>query len=288
LQQVGVQASPTHGLYTDANHQLEAYMDACMEHPVYQVEDYQGVSDALGIISDPEVVSRFMQVIQDKQVILADGHHRYQGAITYRQERLAQEPDNTRALFNYHMMYLTNTESYDLRVLPIHRLLTDVKLDSRSMENMQQYFTLHEIDNPEDIPEIIYGKQHTFGMVTGDRAFILRLKPGAMKVQFWNLPNSVRRLDVTLVHYFLLEQILGISRKQQPNSPVINYERNFTRCLNQVISGKASLAIILNELDIEQIKEVCYSGNVLPQKSTFFFPKVICGFVFGEINPDHE
>ena len=288
LQQVGVQASPTHGLYTDASHKLEAYMDACMEEPVYQVEDYQGVSDALGIISNPETIKRFIQVIQNKQIILADGHHRYQGAISYRQERLIQEPGNTNALFNYHMMYLTNTESKDLRILPTHRTFTGIQLHSRSVEKMQQHFTLHEIDNPEDIPEIIYGKQYTFGMITKDRAFILKLKPSAINAQFWNLPDSVRRLDVTLIHYFLVEQILDISREQQPCSPVINYERNFTSCLNRVSSGKVSLAIILNELDIEQIKEVCYSGNVLPQKSTFFFPKVICGFVFGEINPNHE
>jgi uncharacterized protein (DUF1015 family) len=85
------------------------------------------------------------------------------------------------------------------------------------------------------------------------------------------------------MHYFIIEKALGIVGKEQRNSENISFDRSFSDCLQKVIRGDAQLAIITNEISIEEVKQVCGSGATMPQKSTYFYPKVICGFVFSSI-----
>ncbi|MEQ9231203.1 MAG: DUF1015 domain-containing protein, partial [Cyclobacteriaceae bacterium] len=111
--------SPTHGLYTDDSHEIEKYLDESMQAPLYEVEDYQGVRDVLSVIHDVNVIQRILDIIKDKQIILADGHHRYEGSLLYMKNRRSQNPQHTGDEgYNFHMMYFTNTESDDLRILP--------------------------------------------------------------------------------------------------------------------------------------------------------------------------
>ena len=120
-------ASSTHGLYTDPDHQLEGLMDQSIENPLYQAEDYQGVRDVLSMISDPEVIEKFIAALRNKQIILADGHHRYEGSLIYRKTRTENNPDHHgQEGYNYHLMYLTNTESEDLLILPTHRIVENL------------------------------------------------------------------------------------------------------------------------------------------------------------------
>jgi uncharacterized protein (DUF1015 family) len=88
------------------------------------------------------------------------------------------------------------------------------------------------------------------------------------------------------MHYFIIEKVLGIKGKDQRSSPHIAFERNFTACSNKVIKGEAQFAIITKDISMDTVKEVCYSGFTLPQKSTYFYPKVICGFLFSSIQQD--
>ena len=119
--------SPTHGLYTDENFELEKHMDQSMRHPVCEAEDYQGLRDVLSVIRDQQVIDRFVDLMDEKQVILADGHHRYAGSLGYMQQQKAANAAHTgKERYNYHLMWLTNTESRDLKILPTHRLIKDL------------------------------------------------------------------------------------------------------------------------------------------------------------------
>src|SRR5258708_8110129 len=86
------------------------------------------------------------------------------------------------------------------------------------------------------------------------------------------------------MHYFIIEKILGIPGKEQRASENIAFDRSFSDCLTKVIKEEAQMAIITQEVSIEEVKKVCHSGSTMPQKSTYFYPKVICGFMFGSIN----
>jgi uncharacterized protein (DUF1015 family) len=119
-----------------------------------------------------------------------------------------------------------------------------------------------------------------------DRTIKVRLKPEAMATMRWQFPEEVKTLDLTILHYFIIEKILGIPGKDQRKSKNISFDRSFSDCLTKVIRGEAQMAIITQEISIEDVKRVCASGFTMPQKSTYFYPKVICGFLFSSIKED--
>ena len=286
LSETRLNASPTHGLYTDESFDLEPYMDACMRDPICEAEDYQGVKDVMGIIQDESIIARFVERLKDEQVILADGHHRYAGSLAYMKQQITNNPAHTGDEgYNFHLMWLTNTEANDLRILPTHRLIKDLQNfdEIAILQKFERHFTVKPVPDPDHLDEIIAGKQWTFGLIFQDNAYQVSLKPESHGEMNWKFPQKIKNLDLTVLHYFVIQDILGINGRDQIDSDCIEFERSFGACLTKVIKGVCQLALITNEVSIADVKTVCGSGCTLPQKSTYFWPKVICGFVFRSI-----
>jgi uncharacterized protein (DUF1015 family) len=289
LQKTELNVSPTHGLYTDTSFELEKYMDEAIRVPLYETEDYQGVRDVLAIIHDATIVQKFIDILKDKTVILADGHHRYEGSLVYMDQQRASNPKHTgKEGYNFHLMYLTNTEAGDLRILPTHRLIKDIPNfnEEAILKKLEADFTIKPVDDADTLNETIVGKQWAFGLMFKENAYKLRLKPEALSTMRWHFPDVVKELDLTVMHYFIIEKVLGIDGKDQRKSENISFDRSFSDCLKKVLKEEAQLAIITNEVSIEDVKKVCHSGATMPQKSTYFYPKVICGFLFSSIKED--
>lgn len=289
LEKTELHVSPTHGLYTDPGFVLEKFMDEAILAPIAETEDYQGVRDVLGIIQDAAVVRQFMELMKDKQVILADGHHRYEGSLHFRKRMMASNPHATgKEGFNYHLMYLTNTESDDLRILPTHRLISGLSPFDEEviMKKLEEDFIVKPVEDVDTLNEIIAGKQWAFGLMFRENACKLRLKPESLGKMTWHFPDEIKRLDLTVMHYFIIEKVLGIPGKDQRRSEMISFDRSFSDCLKKVIQGDAQIAIITNEVSIEDVKTVCRSGYTMPQKSTYFYPKVVCGFLFSSVKEE--
>ncbi|MBL7832643.1 MAG: DUF1015 domain-containing protein [Cyclobacteriaceae bacterium] len=289
LKKTELNVSPTHGLYTDASFELEKYMDEAIQSPIYEAEDYQGVRDVLAVIHDAGIIEKFIKVLSDKQVILADGHHRYEGSLIHMEQQRKANPNHTgKEGYNFHLMYLTNTEAGDLRILPTHRLIKDLPDfdEEQIMKKLEQDFTIKPVEDADTLNEIIAGKPWAFGLMFNDNAYKLRLKPEALATMTWNFPDVVKKLDLTVMHYFIIERALGIPGKDQRKSENIFFDRSFSDCLKRVLQREAQLAIITNEVSIDDVKNVCHSGATMPQKSTYFYPKVICGFLFASIKED--
>ena len=278
-------ASPTHGLYTDDEHQLEQLMDESMARPVYQLEDYQGVRDALSIIHEPALVRRFVRVLNSKPIILADGHHRYESSLIYRKQCERKRTKEVAHGCRYHMMYLTNTEAEDLRVLPTHRLVKRIPfVDSAAMlSQARSYFDVRSLKRAQDLPETIAGQPWTFGLLIGEESYVISLKADTFSDFTEALAPEVKAVDTAVLHYFFIDRVLGIPWSEQRYSEAITYERSFAQCLYQVTKNEVPLALITNEMSMKQIKQVCYSGHLMPQKSTYFYPKAVGGLVFGSI-----
>jgi uncharacterized protein (DUF1015 family) len=289
LERTQLHASATHGLYTDEQHQLEKLMDEAILSPIYETEDYQGVRDVLAVIHDAIAIRKFMDVISDKKIILADGHHRYEGSLLLKHKMQRNNPNHTgKEGYNFHLMYLTNTESDDLRILPTHRLINGLKnLDEHTiLKKLEEDFIIKPVEDADTLNEIILGKPWAFGLMFPESNYKVRLKPEALSKMPWPFPEEVKRLDLTVMHYFIIEKALGIAGKDQRHSEQIRFDRSFSDCLQKVLKGEAQLAIITNEVSIEDVKKVCASGATMPQKSTYFYPKVICGFLFSSIKED--
>ncbi|WP_026464629.1 DUF1015 domain-containing protein [Adhaeribacter aquaticus] len=284
-----LQTSPTHGLYTDPAFVLEPYLNESMVSPLYEAEDYQGIRNVLSVIHDARVIKLFKEVLRDKQVLLADGHHRYESSLWYRKKMMEANPQNTgKEGYHYHFMYLTNTESDDLKILPTHRVLKELPLSEEELiKALTNYFNITPQEEACTLNEVIAGKKWTFGLYLAVGAYKLTLKPDVHQQIYWNFPAIVKELDLTVLHFFVFEKILGLVREKQRSFPGILYERNFAQCLTLVNNGQAKAAFIVNEVTIEEVKQVCASGATLPQKSTFFYPKVITGLIFSTLK-QHE
>jgi len=283
------QTSATHGLYRDENFELETYLDEAMRTPLVETEeDYQGARDVLAVIQDAVVIRQFQAVLMARQVILADGHHRYEGSLAYRHARQAATPAITgREPWNYHLMYLTNAAANDLRILPTHRLLLELPneiSDAGLLAGLEPYFTVLPKDDATDLPEIIAGKPWAFGLYLGGQAYKIRLRPEVHHLLNWDTTEEVKALDLTVLHFFVLEKVLGlVGADAQRAWPGVAYVRNFHECLQRVDRGEARAALIVNEVSMAEVEAVCHSGAVMPPKSTFFYPKTIGGFLFSSV-----
>lgn len=287
LRATEIQVSPTHGLYVDEDNLLESFMNSAMETPLYELEDYQGVREVLAVIRDPNVIAKFLQVLKSRQVILADGHHRLEGAIEYRKEMADQCKDAKWKGSDYHLMYLTNTQGNHLKILPTHRLFHGLEgSKDEFLEKLGEWFILRKFDDSEELGNYSFQRKWSFGLVLEDESYVIKLKEDKFSQVRTDLPEVVRQLDLVILHDVMFDKILGIPGPAQRKSEQITYERNFSRCLQEVRDGKASFAVITRELELSQVLEVCNTGEVLPQKSTYFYPKALGGLLFASINQD--
>jgi uncharacterized protein (DUF1015 family) len=288
LEKTELNVSPTHGLYTDETHLLEKFMDEAILQPIYEAEDYQGVRDVLAVIHDACIIKTFIAMIKNKKIILADGHHRYEGSLAYWHTMRSSAMHTGTEGYNFHLMYLTNTESDDLRILPTHRLIKDLIgfNEQAIIAKLEDDFIVKPLEDADTINEIIVGKPWAFGLLFKENAYKVRLKPERLPTMTWPFPDVVKQLDLTVMHYFIIEKVLGIPGKDQRKSENIAFDRSFGDCLAKVIREEAQMAIITNEVSIDDVKKVCASGYTMPQKSTYFYPKVICGFLFGSIKEE--
>lgn len=286
LEETMLHASPTHGLYSDPGLELEPFMDEAISNPLYESEDYQGVRDVLGIIHDAKVVKKFIDHLAPKTVILADGHHRYESSLALK-HRMAASSTGKEG-YNYHLMFLSNMESDDLRILPTHRLISGLEdfTEEKVLRKLAPFFTIKPIEDPDTLYEIILGKPWAFGLAFKENAYKVRLNPEAFLDFHWPFPEEIKRLDLTVMHHFIIERALGIPGKDQRGSRHLGFDRSFADCLTKVQKGEAQLAIITQDIDIEDVKKVCMSGYTMPQKSTYFYPKIICGFLFSSIREE--
>jgi uncharacterized protein (DUF1015 family) len=289
LAAIKLHVSPTHGLYTDKSFELEKYMDQNMRKPIYESEDYQGVRDVLSIITDQNVINRFVRKLKRKQIILADGHHRYECSLAYLKKQIANNPFHTgNEDYNYHLIYLSNTEADDIRILPTHRLIKGLdNFDEVAiMKKFEKNFFVKPLADKCDADKVILSERWTFGVLFKENAYRVRLKPEAFSFMKWNFPEEVKKLDLTVMHYFIIENILGIPGNIQSASECIEYNRSFPVCMTKLINGEAQMALITRDIAIDDVIRICCSGCTMPQKSTYFYPKVICGYVFGSIDED--
>ena len=282
LQETEICTSPTHGLYNDPSYELESIMDESIKSPLYDVTDYQGVRDVISVIHDETAIKKIVSHIAEKQIALADGHHRYQAGLDYRDEQ-----EKPAGACNYHLMYLTNSHADDFRILATHRLIHKMEMpEAEFIAKAGEFFDIIEIVNGYDVNDVILGKKWTLGIIFKENAYQLSLKEEAAS-QFDNsLHEVVRSLDVVIAHTFVLEKILGLPVPAQLTATEVTFESNFAECLAKVDHNRAEMAIIINEISPEEVFKVGEKGAIMPQKTTFFYPKVVGGYLFGTIRDD--
>ncbi|HEY6447764.1 MAG TPA: DUF1015 domain-containing protein [Acidobacteriaceae bacterium] len=285
-------------LYSDPAHTAEQLLfgeggteDAL---PEIEVTDEYGVQHRVWRISDPAKISLLTTSLEDKKLIIADGHHRYETALGYAKERagvpgaeacerpsggLPQPPYPEAAA----MMTFVNMDSEGLVILPTHRVVFDLKGFSaaRLLEAAQVYFDIEELAE-HDAAAAMAGLgceagRTAFAAVTAEGWFLLRAKPAAVAEALREVPARQRQLDVAQLHSLVLEKLLGITPEAIREERNLRYLRDAAEAAGQVGRGEANVAFLMNPVTLDQLREIAFAGEVMPQKSTDFYPKLLSG-----------
>ncbi|GAB4395277.1 MAG: DUF1015 domain-containing protein [Microscillaceae bacterium] len=278
---------PTHGFYRDASARLEPFLEESLRHPIYEVVDQNHTRHRLSVIHDYEVMAFFKNHFADQRIWLADGHHRYESSLRYRQRCLAQFPNaSPESPWHYHLMWLTNAETSDLGVLPTHRLVHSLShFDRRSfLEKLEAYFEISPEAPDAPLPVPIEAPLGTFRLVFADRPFTLRWRPEAQQAYDIDWPESIKNLEVSILQYFILEKTLQLSDEAQ--FAHLDFTHDFQSCCLDVSRGEAIFAVLTRPVTGTQIEEVCFQGHTMPAKTTYFFPKVLGGLLFSSIREE--
>ncbi len=281
-------------LYRDERREIERVFEALRASaPEVSVTDEYGVEHFLWSVSDESLIARVQQVMSEHTVVIADGHHRYETALAYRRERrAAMETTDTAQPYERIPMALFNIVSEGLTILPTHRLLQRLETFDlrRLLDVLSSHFEVTSLPWSGSSGEFLLNVQNelgrrgsdrlTIGMypAPGERFYFLTFSPGETTESLLDgLRPRERELDVVILHRVILEYGLGLSPEVIATHPPITYLREFEEGIRQVASGEAPVCFFLNPTRVEQVWEMALAGEVLPQKSTDFYPKLLSG-----------
>jgi len=273
-------------LYSDPEGEIEKALEPG-DRPNIEVSDEYGVVHRVCRVADPAIIEFVLSKMDEKKLIIADGHHRYETSLNYRDEQRRKQPEtsgSTLAPYEFTMMTFVNMESPGLVILPTHRAvhgLTSASSDS-FRERASSYFSVEEVDNSINAARASVilreaGRTGTALLAIGsDRSFLLS-RPKAPDSMFTGLSIRQQSLDVVQLHKCVLEAVLGISAEAIRDQANLNYIRDAAEAMNTVRSGQANFAFLMNPVPMRQVRDLALSGEVLPQKSTDFYPKLLSG-----------
>jgi len=269
--------------------------------PTVELRDEYGVLHRMWKVSDPATVAAAKAKMADKKLIIADGHHRYETALNFRNEMRAkhgaQDPE---APYERVMIAFVNMDAPGLVILPTHRVvfgLEGFNIFAKAAQVMQ-YFDIQDLGTVSDIQSLVpqvrpssgltwagamgrlreAGKDRTALLaVTAQNAFLLRARDNSHVPALKNLSEKQRALDVVQLHKLLLEEIIGMSEEDIRAQKHLKYIRNAEEAVNEVRTGAAQVAFLMNPVRMEQVRDIAFAGDVLPQKSTDFYPKMLSG-----------
>ncbi|MGD9579877.1 MAG: DUF1015 domain-containing protein [Vampirovibrionia bacterium] len=290
--------SQIYGVYSDPDKKIDAILEnACPSKPCVDVVDDFDVRHVLYEVSDSDALNQVVSLMKEKVVLIADGHHRYETSLRYRNEKRAEEntDGSDDKSYNYNMFYFSNLDDDGLRVYPTHRALkksVNVSLD-QLLEIVKPYFEITKYDfndfhNCYSVMDDQDPKQIPIGLVGKDQPGSLYvLKPlydkVVAKLKEHNVPEILVKLDVTILHRLIFEALLGLDTVELKNQNNIEFIRNEDELAEKYAANDAELIFLVGAPDVPVIREICMSGYRMPQKTTYFYPKLLSGLVINSL-----
>jgi uncharacterized protein (DUF1015 family) len=276
-------------LYEDSG-EIDSLL-ATSDRPTIDVADEYGVAHRVWQISEPAVISSVQAKMRDQKLVIADGHHRYETALTFRDQcRAVSSAPNSDAPYEFVMMTFVNMNDPGLLILPTHRVVHS--LPSFAVDEFQRegrdFYEVEEVDPAIDAAKAtaLLQEQGRAGTtllgVTGKRALLLHSPKPAGARFLSGLSSRQQSLDVVQLHKCLLEGVLKLSEESIRNQQNLSYVREAAEAIAAVrgkAAGKdaANIAFLMNPCPVHKMREVALAGEVMPQKSTDFYPKLLSG-----------
>jgi len=287
--------SPIFGLYADETGVIDQLLQLGQGNrpPHISLVDEAGEGHRLWIIDSPGIIEKVRELMLPRTIFIADGHHRYETALAFHREAQEQGLEG----YGRVMMVLVNLYNPGLAILPTHRLVRGIAgLDvDRFLDRLAADFGVepHPLSQAgsgeaEGVTQLLATRgqgQHAFGLYAGgQQAFLLTLRPGVTlervgpgRSQAW------RQLDVSILHSLILEAHLGIGSQERESEAHLTYTRDPHFALRSVKQGDYQMAFLLNPTRVEEVTAVAAAGDKMPQKSTFFYPKLLTGLVINSL-----
>jgi uncharacterized protein (DUF1015 family) len=275
-------------LYEDSG-QVDSLL-ATSAKPTIEVVDEYGVTHRVWQISDAEVISSVQKAMSDKKLVIADGHHRYETALNFRNEsRSGSQGASPQAPFEYVMMTFVNMNDPGLLVLPTHRVAHSLSSFSADdfLKSARELFEVQEVEGDIDAVRAteLLGHKGRGGTallaVSANRAFLLHSPKAATQKYVGHLSARQQSLDVVQLHKCLLEGVLQLSEESIRNQQNLSYVREASEALATVrgnATGKsADIVFLMNPCPVQKVRDIAFAGEVMPQKSTDFYPKLLSG-----------
>ena len=262
-----------------------------------EVTDEYGVLHRVWRVADPATIRLLTTAMADKKLIIADGHHRYETALNYAKEHAPAATGSSES--NTHplpqpafpeaaaMMTFVNMDSDGLVILPTHRVVHslaalnpdgfDPAAFARAAEAFFTVETLPETEPASFIATLRKEQAPAFVAVTRAGAFLLRSRPDAANAALAAAPERQRQLDLTHLHSLILDRLLDLDAEKVREQTNLRYLRDASEAVEQVRRGEADVAFLTNPVSMGQLREVAFAGDVMPQKSTDFYPKLLSG-----------
>ena len=279
--------SPIFGVYPGHGDAVAPALSAAELAPPWIDVSEDGQRHRVWRLTDRRVTDRLIAGLRDTKVFIADGHHRYETALTYREQRHAAGDTNPDAPHNFLLMYLCSMDDPGLVVLPTHRLWRGGFAES-ALAAAGEHFTIEDADPARLLARLDAAKQPgCIGLRTRQRSCVLQLKDmAAVDRALADVAPIIRHLDVTVLDGFLLGHLLGIDCVRAGQDGQLLYTHDDRQALQSVERDGVGAAFLLRRPRMSEVAEACLAGQTMPQKSTYFFPKLETGLVFHSLDGD--
>jgi uncharacterized protein (DUF1015 family) len=291
LRACAANVSPIMSLYEDADGVMQRLLAPLLHQPPQAAfTDDAGEEHTLLPIADADLIAEAQRFFASRQLFVADGHHRYETALTYRKEVLESRKDlHADDAVNFVLMALIAFEDPGLVILPTHRLVKGVPAEriSQLPEGLSRFFVVDRMpaDTPPDeaLAKLPADAPGAFMLMTVDSVFRVQAQPeGVRRMADAKRSAAWQKLDVAVLQRLVLDEALGLDAEAVAGGDFLSFTRDAKAAAQAVQSGTAQLAALMRPTPVEQLRDVALAGDRMPQKSTYFYPKLITGLV---INP---
>ena len=287
LRTVQKDLEPVFVMYSDPEKlTIGLFEEVAKTQPIVVVRDSFGVTHKVWRVSDKDNIQLLRGALAPKTAVITDGHHRYESALTYRNEMRRHEGWSEDAAFNFHMCLLVPLEDQGLVVLPTHRLLRRFELTDECLAALRQFFTVTEIEASVVGLDGFLGShknEHAFAVYTKGKAYGLDLRHRPQIYEFVRAKSSkeTKLYDVVILHDVIFREILKIGELKM-NEDIL-YERWSKAAVERVDRGEAKVAFLVNPISAEMVWKIAHEHERMPEKTTDFYPKPVSGLAMMDI-----
>jgi uncharacterized protein (DUF1015 family) len=288
LRSVQKDLEPIFLIYSDPeNKTLDFFGEVVKTEPIIQAVDSLGVKHSVWRVTDLEKIKQLQANLKDKPVVISDGHHRYESALAYRDEMRLKGNWTADSAFNFHMCYLVPVQEKGLLVLPTHRLLKNFKLTDDLVDVFKFFFDVYEVEpKAEALDRFLrdHISEHAFCVYDGKKAYGLQLKHDRAVYEFVNanVSKETKIFDVVILRDIVFKFILRTSDLKMDEN--ILYVRWTKTAVEKVDLGEASIAFLVNPVSAKTVAEIALQHELLPEKTTDFYPKLASGFLMMDVS----